>query len=206
MKTVIFDFDGTIADSRQMIMETANIILKDMGRDELTHADVQKAREMTIPQLLKYFKIPTHLIPRIAIRARKMISERIDQVPPIKGINDVIIELKKQGYELGILSSNTKSNINTFLKNNKLDEYFEFVDAGAGIVSKKSRLKQTLRRHKIEAKSCAYVGDEIKDVVAAKTNLVKSIAVDWGLNTAETLSKYGPGAIVTNPSQILESL
>ncbi len=51
-----------------------------------------------------------------------------------------------------------------------------------------------------------YVGDEVRDVVAARQAQVKSIAVTWGFNTLTALQQAQPHALIEQPQELLTIL
>lgn len=204
MKTYLFDFDGTIADTFKFAVELSDILLPEFGMKKIDPKDYEHYRSLSIPQIIKELKVPKRQIPNIALRIRKLINQKIESLEPIDGIIDVINKLHEDGNQLGILSSNNKANIGYFLEKNKIDSYFSFVDTKANPLVRNFNLRQSIKKHKINKANMIYLGDELKDLNAAKFNKVKFIAVSWGLNNKTIFEKKGAKIIVDKPAEILK--
>ena len=204
MRTIIFDFDGTIADTTSLIVEIANRTLPEFGGKRLTDKDVQTLRGMTIPQGLRYLKLPTHKLPQMAIKGKQRLSHRIDELEPCPGMIDLLTQLHKKEFVLGIITSNSRPNVERFLERHKLTGIFDFIDTGASILRKGRRIKSSMRKHRLKSKDCLYVGDEIRDVQAAQVAGVDMAAVSWGVNTPEILSKHNPTYLLKHPQDLIK--
>jgi phosphoglycolate phosphatase-like HAD superfamily hydrolase len=114
----------------------------------------------------------------------------------------VLTELDARGIKLGILTSNSKKNVNKFLINQKLD-MFIFVD-NSGLFGKESKLKKTMKRYGLNSEDILYVGDEIRDIFSTKHVGVDIAAVDWGYNDSESLKKNNPKYLISDPEKLIE--
>jgi phosphoglycolate phosphatase len=106
------------------------------------------------------------------------------------------------GYRLLVISSNSERNVRIFLRASELETFFEGVYGGAAI-NKAAVLRKVMRRNRLAAADCFYIGDEVRDVVAAAKVGIEPVAVTWGYQTAEALKKYHPYALATKPSDLL---
>jgi len=203
MKAIIFDSDGTIADTRSMLVVLNAVMSEEFGRKPLSKNEIDELRKLTVPQALRKLHIPARLVPKLLVRAPQIMQQRISKLKPYNGMVEVINELSKiDGLILGILSSNTRGNVNTFLVNHKLKDKFNFVSTGVALFGKQVKIKQALRRHKIKPEDSLYVGDEVRDVEAAKKVPMRMIAVPWGLNHATLLKKSDPDYLINKPATI----
>ena len=106
---------------------------------------------------------------------------------------------------MGILSSNSKENIEKFLQANSL-EIFDFIHSEENILGKGKALGNLLKTHRLKNNEVIYVGDEVRDIEACKENGVKIISVTWGFNKKDILKKSKPDYIVDKPRKILKIL
>ncbi len=208
MKPVlIFDFDGTIADSMAMVSDIAGELLPGFGRPEgLSKKDIKNLRSMTIPQGLKYLGIPAYKLPKLALLAKAELSKRIEELQPIQDMVGVLKKLHEQGSEMGIVTSNSNENVAVFLRHNELKNLFSFIDTGVALLGKTRHLKQTLKRQKLKPRDCVYVGDEIRDIEAAKSLSMDVISVTWGMNEKSALKEKQPTDVVDTPEELLDSI
>lgn len=202
---VIFDFDGTIANTIGALANIYNILAKRFHLNVLTENELSVLKNSSPKEIInrvgisgfKIFKIP------FLIKAgRAEIKKEIKMFKPIPGMHQALAQLKSLGYKLGIVTSNSKENVNEFLKINDL-EYFDFVYS-AGIFSKDKQIKKFIESNRLTPGDVIYVGDEIRDIEAAFKNGIKVIAVSWGFNSKKSLEKLLPDYVVDKPSQLIE--
>lgn len=202
---VIFDFDGTIADTMSLAVELGNQIMVEMGREPVSDAQVQELRSMTVRQVMSALDVPFYKVPSLVIEARSLLHNRIDDLQPIKGMPTLIADMKKANRPMGVVTTNSSENVERLLKNNDLVGSFEFINGGSGIFGKARRLKSTLKKHGLKAEDCVYVGDEIRDIEAAHKVGLEIISVTWGLNNEAGLKQRKP-QYFANTTKELRSL
>lgn len=203
MKAIIFDFDGTVANTRAILLRLNKEIAAEAGREPFTEQEIAAVREMTYVQGMKYFKLPVRSIPKVGRMIMKSIKNHIDSLKPNKGIKTVLNELSKlDGLMIGLVSTNTRSNIYKFLDNHDLKDKFNFIATGVSVFGKQKKLKQVLKKYKLDAADCIYVGDEIRDIEATRKVPIRIIVVPWGFNTEKALKKNKPDWFIENASDI----
>jgi phosphoglycolate phosphatase len=204
VKTVIFDFDGTIADS----FETFLGIFEEIAArpERLTPSEVKDLRGKSMGQIVEYLKIKRWQIPRYVLKAKKLIAIRIGGIKTFSGMPETLKQLDEAGHRMFILSTNSSKTIDAFLRANDLDGYFIKVYGDIGLRSKSSALKKIIKKEKLKATDCAYVGDEVRDVVAAKKAGIMSVAVSWGFNYPTALKQAGPSALAAEPKDLIKIL
>ena len=83
---------------------------------------------------------------------------------------------------------------------------FEQVAGGASMFGKAGALKKLIEKGKLDPNRVHYVGDEVRDVAAAKAAGVRSIAVSWGYAQRAALAALNPDHIVDTPAQLVQLL
>lgn len=199
MKYIIFDFDGTIANTMPHILDMAEEL---MGI-KFTDYEVQKARNMTIKQVIKNYKIPLIKLPTLLVKGRALMGKNIHKVSPVEGFENTLKKLDNLGYLVEVVSSNSSVNIERFLKIYNLNKYFTKIHGNVGVFSKAQALKKVVKKSQIPKEDCIYVGDEVRDVEAAKKAGIKMIAVTWGFNGEKILKDYRPDGIAINPTELI---
>ncbi len=200
---LIFDFDGTIADTFQFILDLSEQLAKDFHFKKIKPQEIDQLKNNTLTQTIQHLNIPILKIPLILARTRKEIHKNITQIEPIKGLADVLLQIKNLDIKMGILSSNSTKNIKKFLKNHNLD-LFDFINSSSKLWGKNHSLTRIIKRNRLPFKKILYVGDETRDIEAAKKIGIKSIAVTWGYNSAKALKAKKPDYLVHTPKQLIQ--
>lgn len=199
---ILFDFDGTIADSRELAMRVINEIAVSNKINTITEEEFRELIKIPLTERFKKLKVPMYKIPKFAIEAVSRMKGRINEVNLIDGIEELVHTLKKNNYKISILSSNSKENIIGFLKVNNLN-IFDFVYSEKNLFGKDKSIKKFLKSNNLKNDEILYIGDEMRDIDSCKKIGVKIIAVTWGYDSFDLLSKGLPEFIVHNPCEVL---
>ncbi|HEY4964578.1 MAG TPA: HAD-IA family hydrolase [Candidatus Saccharimonadales bacterium] len=204
MRTIIFDFDGTIGDSLKVIIGVGN---------QLTHknistnpAELENLRGLGLVAVAKELGIRKHQWPFLMFRGRRLMSKHLNEIKPFSGIEDVIKKFDGYDYNIYIMSSNSKQNIQTFLSHNGLSGYFDEIYGGVGLFGKAKSLKKIIKSNKLDLNEVVYIGDEPRDIEAAKAVGIPCIAVGWGFNTPDILAEHAPMIVVRTREQLSKTL
>jgi len=202
--TLVFDFDGTIADTLPRILAISNRLAPDFGYRCVPDSEIEMLRGVRSREALKILKIPLLRVPAIAIRMKAELQKEMHLIHPISSMKEVLNQLRSQ-YRLGIVTSNSRSNVERFLEANGM-VFFDFVYSSSSLFGKNRVLKRLLRVHQLHRQEVAYVGDETRDIDAAKKTGIDMIAVSWGANTAEALARLHPQNLINHPRGLLTLL
>ncbi|MEA5570326.1 HAD-IA family hydrolase [Calothrix sp. UHCC 0171] len=203
-KVIIFDFDGTIADTVDALVNVANRLAVEFGYIQITPEELAILRNLTSREILKYSGISVFKIPFLVKKVKSELKNKIPELQPIHGIKDALAELTQQGHRLGIITSNSQDNVSEFLKINQMNDLFEFVYSGVTIFGKTTIINNVLRQKQLKVQEVIYVGDETRDVEASKKANIKVVAVTWGFNSYEVLSRQKPNFLINQPQELLD--
>ncbi|MBP5975091.1 HAD-IA family hydrolase [Brasilonema sp. CT11] len=203
-KVIIFDFDGTIADTVDALVSIANRLAGEFGYIPITQDELSLLRNLSSREIIKYSGISILKIPFLVKKVKTELKTKIKELKPISGIKEALVALNNEGYRLGIITSNSLENVTAFIKVNDLDNLFEFISSGVTIFGKTTIINNVLKQKQIKPQEVIYVGDETRDIEASKKANIKVIAVTWGFNSQEVLAKQNPDFIIHHPSQLLE--
>ena len=199
---LLFDFDGTVADT----LEVSHGILNDLATEfrfkPLPREELETARAMSTREFIRHLGISGWRVPRIAKRGLELLHERIESVNPIAGMPEVLAELHGRGHRIGILTSNSESNVAAFLSRHDLP-YFHFVRTSSKLFGKGRQMRKILKAEKTTPSQALYVGDETRDIEAAKETGLRMAAVTWGYNSKTALEALSPDHLLHTPSQLL---
>ncbi|HUD05611.1 MAG TPA: HAD hydrolase-like protein [Candidatus Saccharimonadales bacterium] len=199
MLNIIFDFDGTLADSFDLIVQIFYSMTK--RAEPLSSKEMDRLRELPLRRIFQEVGVKMWRVPYLYRKGKSMMAKHINELNLIPEIEETLDKLREDN-KLFIISSNSASNINQFLKLKRIDKYFTGVMGGAGITGKKRVINKMIRRYKLDRRNSFYVGDETRDIEAAHKSHVKSIAVTWGFSPEKTLKKVKPYAIANKPQDI----
>ncbi len=200
-KILIFDFDGTIADSAQEIVNIYNEIAQEYNYRKITKPDLAILRNQSAMQNMRYFKVPLYRLPFIASKVRGRLNNQIEKLKIVEGIASPIQSLKSKGYRLYIVSSNARHVIKNFLVANHLDEFHDIYSV-SNLFGKHQKIKALIKLNHWDRSQVQYIGDEVRDIEAARKAGVTSVAVTWGYNTEDVLLKNHPDKILRNTSEL----
>ncbi len=196
--TIVFDFDGTLVESVKAMVQIINNLSDVYNFRKVKESEIEDFKKNGSKQMIKKLGIPLIKLPKIIIEIRKGLNKQIETLMPVKDIPKIIRLLSKRGYRLGILTSNSSTNVKSFLKRNNL-EYFDFVHSESNFFGKDKSLKKLKKR----LINLVYVGDETRDIEAGKKCNVKVIAVTWGLNARKPLIHCKPDWLISDPKKLL---
>ena len=136
IKYILFDFDGTMADTIGPALTIYNRVAKEYDSVQIDE-EGRKVMAAGRPQdLLKIYNMSPQKLGLIMLRIRKEIRSLIPDLSPAPGIVNALEEIEASGFRLGILTSNSRSNVNLFLKNNGILRLFDFVYSGKSLFGK----------------------------------------------------------------------
>jgi phosphoglycolate phosphatase len=203
IKLLIFDFDGTIADSFEVFVTIINQIILEEKGSVLSKREIDNLREMKTREIFKYLGFSLIKMPFYAKRVRSEMKERFGEVELFEGIDAVLRKLKKQDKKLVLLSSNSEEVVYSFLEKNNL-AFFDKVEAGVNPFAKASRINKILKVFKGKKESAVLLGDEVRDIRAAHKAGIFSAAVTWGYNGKGILKASSPDFLLEKPEDILK--
>lgn len=204
-KIVLFDFDGTIADTLPPAVKIANEYLKKEGYSPISKAELKALRNMNLLQLVTHFKFPVWKIPSLINTIREDLYKEVEKIKIFPGAKQLIYDLKVNGFKLAILTSNLKKTVDRFLAHQKL-EVFDYIKCEPNVLEKAKLISRFLKENNLGKKEVIYIGDEIRDIEACRSVGIQVVSVTWGFNDIDSLQKLKPDFLVKKPAQILELL
>ena len=202
MIAVVFDFDGTMVDTYDTVIDAYNRLAPFFRISKLENRDV--LRDYSFSEFVKEYNIASYKVFPLILALRFLINRRKKKgnFTVLPDVKEILFKLKDKGYSLGIVSTNSFSFIKTVLERERIYQLFSFIKTSP-FLSQKWKVLKKLKQY---FKKVYYVGDEGRDVVAARKAGVISVAVTWGFNTERNLLRYSPDFIVKEPIEILDIL
>jgi len=202
-KVIIFDFDGTLADTIDILLSITNRLSAEFGFKSATKEELAQLSNLNSWQILQYSGISIFKFPLLIRRLKAELHSQVPHIQLFPGIKEVLLELKKRGFQLGIITSNSRENVLGALEKNGLQDTFTFIYSGSTF-GKHKVINKWLRIENIHTDKVVYVGDEIRDIDAAKKTGIKVIAVGWGFNSPQALAAQNPNFLIKRPQELIE--
>ena len=201
-KTIIFDFDGTIADTLDSVVRIVNDHAEHFGYKKVTKEDIPYLQGKKPREILSYLGISIFKLPLWIKKIHSEINKEISNMESTVNISPLLSELNNnEHFHLGILTSNTQENVKKFLDKNGLD-FFDFIRTGKSVFGKSHMINKIIKQRHVNKNEAFYVCDEVRDIEAARKSGIRSIAVTWGYNTKGALMKENPDFLVDSPDEL----
>ncbi len=202
-RTLIFDFDGTLANTLEESRRIFNQLAPDYGLREVEAAELPDLRHLSLKQLLNHLEIPKRRVPSLIGRGTSLMRGNIGKLPLIDGIGEVLPVLRARTDSFGVLTSNASSNVDLFLRSHGLRGLFNFISSTSKLTGKSKHLRAIRQTFSLRSEEMLYVGDEIRDVKAARKAGIAMAAVTWGFNSPESLASESPDHLVSSAEELL---
>lgn len=201
---VIWDFDGTLADSMEVSLGIINRLATQYRFKPIT--DPYGVRKMTVRKFMKEHKIGFLKLPKVTRAFQLALRQEIDKVKLYPGLARLLRQWRSQGVRHAILSSNSPENIQAFLQANGIAELFEFTAGCFKLLGKARGIKRVVKQRSLAKREVLYIGDEVRDVIAAQKAGIDVAAVGWGINEWKTLASTNPTYQVATPEELMQTM
>ena len=201
-KVAFFDFTGTLFDPFIKIKLILNEISKINNYKFFKLEELKEIKKMPPLELLNEFSVPKTDIKQVVNQVLSILENEIEEVPPIMGIENFILHLKNENYYLGILSSNTKSNIIKWLNAYNLNLFDDVIT----IPFQESKLTYltNIKENFGTASEFIFISDEVKDLTQAKDSGFTPYGVSWGFDSISNLRLVSGVEILNNPNDFIK--
>lgn len=203
---VVFDFDGTIADSKSVVVSAYNQVAEKHRFNPLIEEDIPVLSRLSIPERCRKMNVPLYKLPSVMVEVARSYKGFVDSVMAFDGMLPVLQTLHRHGLTVGIISSNATENIQRFLVRNGMDSVVQRVHCSSNLFGKDKVISRYLKTYGLTPEQVLYVGDEERDVVACRKTKLRVLSVSWGLESLDVLTRAGPDCIVHQPADILRQV
>lgn len=210
MKLILFDLDGTLADSLQDLADSCNYALQQNGFPIHPVADYRYLVGQGVDRLL------LDASPEYAHDAQQQAALKqafrqyyhehfLDATRLYPGISAMLETLHHTGYQMGLLSNKPDAFVTLIVESLSLSPYLDaYVGQRDGIARKPdpTAALQMIKQLGCSAADTCYVGDSNVDIQTAQNAGIRSIGVSWGFRGRTELEQSGADDVVDTPAQL----
>jgi phosphoglycolate phosphatase len=203
-RLVIFDLDGTLVDSFPWFLRIVNGVAREYGFRPVAQDDIEPMRHAGARELMRRLEVPVWKVPAIARRMRVLKREQIDAIPLFPGVPAMLRRLHEAGLTLALVSSDNETNARRQLGDSAA--LFAQFACGAALFGKAAKFGTVMHRAGVATAQTVAVGDEPRDIEAARAAGIACAAVTWGYATPEALIALKPDLVFTSMDDIVATL
>ena len=204
-RLVVFDFDGVLADSADWMLRTLPLIIREFDLNPKTACELEALRGAPTRDVVRALGAPTWKIPSIARRMRQLSEASAGEIAVFPGVAELIRQLRSAEVATAIVSSNSEATVRAVLGDELLGGV-DRLDCGVALFGKAARLRKATRRLGVRSADAVYVGDETRDIEAARRSGLASVAVAWGYGSREILAAESPTGFAETMSDLRRCL
>lgn len=201
-KLVIFDFDGTLGDTMAWFLDTADAMADRFGYRKIDRSQLHILRTMSARDLMKLQKLPALKMPMIAAHFHTLMAQDAGSIRLFDGAPETLRAMHAAGVKLAVVSSNTEANIRTVLGEELSGLVSQFA-CGASVFGKASKFRRVLKALAIRAGEAISIGDEIRDIDAAREVGIATGVVSWGYTAPDALKAQNPDHVFETIGEIV---
>lgn len=200
IKGLIFDFDGTLADSLGVLLECVNHLADDYNYPRIDNIDSIRSKPLKefIRSHIRLNPLYLYLWRR---EIRRLIRKRRYRIELFEGIEKLLLDLQNHGLFLYLLTSSPAEHCIPLLRRHGLDIFCGYY-CGASMFNKARLINTLIKDSGIPKSQLCYIGDEIKDVESCVKADIHMIGVGWGMNDPQSLLAAGALQVVDTPDGI----
>jgi phosphoglycolate phosphatase len=204
-RLAVFDFDGTLADSFPWFLDVVNQVADRFRFRRIEDAEVETLRGWHARQIIEHLGMPAWKLPLVARDMRRRMAADIGRISLFPGAEEMLRRLAERGVALAIVTSNSAENVRRVLgpRNAALIRHY---GCGASIFGKRPKLRRVLRESGVAPAEAICIGDELRDLHAARAERLAFGAVGGGYTALPALAAHAPEALFTRAEEISELL
>ncbi|WFU37639.1 HAD family hydrolase [Bradyrhizobium sp. CB82] len=200
----IFDLDGTLADSFPWFLRTINDVADRFGFRRVTDEEIEGLRHASTREILNHLEVPLWKLPAIARHARRLKAEATAEISLFAGVEAMLQTLSASGVQLALVTSDSEANAREKL--GAAANLFAHFDCAASLFGKPAKFRRVIRRSGVRPAEVIAIGDEVRDIEAARAVGTASGAVCWGYAAPAALRAHGPDHTFERMDEIADVL
>jgi phosphoglycolate phosphatase len=203
-RLAIFDFDGTLADSLPWFRASFQDMITRFDLAPVRDDEVEGLRGMSAREIMARLNVSMWQLPAIVSDMRKRKLAAANEISLFAGIPAMLTDLQRRGIKTAIVSSDSEASVRRVL--GPVNSLITRFDCGAAIFGKHWKFRRVARRLGMEPADTICIGDEIRDIEAARAAGMDSGAVTWGYALPAALQAAGPTHLFNSIEEMMQRL
>ena len=204
-RLVIFDMDGTLADSFPWFTSVLNTVADKYRFRRVAPHEVETLRGLSSRQILEWLGVPLWKVPMIARHMRALKTQHLHEIALFPGIDRLLAELAAREIVLAIVSSDTENNVRRALGPDNARRFAHYA-CQSSLFGKRTKFRTILKRSGIPPVQTIAIGDETRDAEAARAVGAAFGAVSWGYASIDALRTHAPDEFFFSIDDIVAKL
>ena len=204
-RLALFDFDGTLADSFPSFLAALDEAAARYGFRAVDTHDLARLRGYGAWQVMEHLDIATWQVPMITQFMRQRMAARLGAVALFPGIHEALEDLAARGVRIGIVSSNAESSVRCVL-GSRLASVIDDYRCSVSLFGKRPKMRQALAAMRVSAQDAIAIGDELRDLKAARAEGIPFGAVTWGFTSVPALLAAAPEHVFHSSEDIIAAV
>lgn len=201
IRNIIFDFDGTLADTARGIVATEREVLRRLGLPQTSEAQMCSTIGLPLGESLRLAcNLPDALVDKAVRMYRDLFFDYAPQhIVIFEGVKETLAALKERGIRMAIATSRGRDSLEKILEVHGMDAWFEAdLTADDGIRPKPNpdMVLELMARMGLRAEETLVVGDTTFDLEMGKAALCRTVGVSYGNHSRERLATASPDWII----------
>ena len=203
VRLVIFDFDGTLSDSGDWFLSVVDELARKFRFRTVQPDEVEMLRHRSSREVINFLGIARWKMPLIARYLRKLVGRNAHQIELFPGTPDLLEKLAATGVKIALVTSNSEANARKIL-GERHARRIDYYACGSSLFGKAPKFRKVLKKMAIPAGAALAIGDETRDIDAAREVGMRAGAVLWGYASEEVLTAHKPDTLFRAPQDILD--
>lgn len=202
-KLLIFDFDGTLANSFPWVVAILDELAERFNAIPVDHSKLDELKNYGPRKIMKMHNVSLWKLPAILKFTRSRMKTNGESIQCFEGVADMLQRLKENDIRLALVTTNTCETVRKVL-GEELYSHFHLFEDKVSIFGKPAALRRIIRKSGLSRSEMLAIGDEIRDIEAAKKVNIPFGAVSWGFSNMEAMASHSPEHTFTEVSQIAD--
>ncbi|MEO5627517.1 MAG: HAD-IA family hydrolase [Candidatus Saccharimonadales bacterium] len=206
IKAVVFDVDGTLIDSQEMVLKAYKHVAESHGVRPPTHDEIMVYMGKSVRDISSGL-FPDHDPEIISKMSTGYVAENAHKVMAFSGLKELFDTLKNRGIKLAVVTGGDH-NVHAVLKSHDIEQEFTSIVHTGRITNSKpdpEGIRLALDECQVEPLNSVMIGDMSYDILAGRNaKVAATVGVTHGFGTKEDLEAAGADYILDSLSTIIE--